>query len=184
MPRERFAHRDAERPDIRSRGNGAVARFRRIVDGNPPDLGHFTERPNPITRQLQLLADDEDVRRLHAPKRESLVMQKRERAQHGHQHLARFVFGERAPLQKLREILVGVLHHRVQVAEPHVAPTDADETNQMRMRDIGAFIPARELRLRTRPGERKQLQRRFGRRELRRLGEKHAAVIRAPEKAA
>jgi hypothetical protein len=184
MTRKRFADRDAQRPDVRGRRDRTVARFRRIVDGDPSHLGHFAERPNPVTRQLQLFADHENVRRLHAPERQPPVVQKRERAQHRHQHLARLVFRERTPLQQLCEILVGVFHHRVQVAEPHVAATDAKNLNQVRVRDIGAFIPARQLRLRTRATEGKQLQRRFGRRELRRLGEEHAAVIRAAEKAA
>ena len=112
-------------------------------------------------------------------------MQKCERTQHRHQHLPRLFFRQRAALQKLSEILIGVFHHRIQIAEPaNAASPHAEEANEMGVHDISQFIPARELRFRARPGDGNQLQRRIRGRKLYGFGEKNAAVIRASHIAA
>ncbi len=78
-------------------------------------------------------------------------MQERQRAQRRHQHLTRLFFRERATLQKLRQILIGVLHHRIQIAEAaNVAATHVQQTHHVRMRERRGRMPPRKLRLNAR----------------------------------
>lgn len=111
-------------------------------------------------------------------------MQVRERTQHRHQHLAHFFFSQRAPLKKLRQILIGVLHRGIQIADArNIAAPDVQKMHQIRMRQRRRGVPPRELRIDTRHRKRDKLQRNFSRRKLRRLRNEHTAVLGTAEKA-
>ena len=144
---QRLAKRNAQGPHVAGRRATSVASLGRVIDRQGSDIVHFTRWPDRITRELQLIADDEKVRWLDPTEHELLLMQEHERAHCRHQHFARLVFGQRATLQQLRQILVGVLHHGIQVAESaNVAPPHVEEPHEMRMRHgAGHGVPARKL---------------------------------------
>jgi hypothetical protein len=183
-PRERFANGYAQRPDIARSRTVPVTRFRRVVHRQRFDVIDFANRSNRIARQLQLIADDEHVRWLQPPEHELPLVQERQCGQRRHQHLAHFLFRKRATLQKLRQILVGVLHHGIEIAKTgDVAAPHVQEAHQIRMRERRGGVPPRKLRLEARERKRDELQRNVGRRNLCRLSEKNAAVLGTPEKA-
>jgi hypothetical protein len=111
------------------------------------------------------------------------IVEKSQGIQHRQQHLARFVLGQGALLQQLRELLVGVLHHNIGERLPtelKLAPVQ--ELDQIRVRQIGCRFPAREQQL----GEGRvcwnELDGDFGWLAPRDLGEEHRTLIGAAEK--
>ncbi len=181
-PRERFAEGDAERPHITGGGTNPITRFGWVIHRQRFDIVHFAHRPNGVTRELQLIADHQHVRRLQAPENQIPLVQECQRTQRRHEHLACLGFRERSMLEKLREILIGVFHHRIQIADASdIAASHVQQRHQVRMPKRRRRVPACKLRLNARRRQRDELQRNFRRRKLRRLNEEDRAVIGAAE---
>jgi hypothetical protein len=111
------------------------------------------------------------------------IVEKRQGVQHRQQHLARFVLRQGAVFQQLRELLVGILHHNIGERLPtEVKLTSIQELHQVRVRQIGGRLPAREQQLGEGRMCRYELDGNFGWLATRDLGEEHRTLIRAAEK--
>ena len=109
---ERFAERDAERPDVSC---GEQNRFRRGKwSGQRPRGRRFARRQNAVGGEFYVVAGGVNVGRLEPGVNESIFMQKIEHGKNCGEHAASFVWRERAARKKLAEVFVGELGNEVE----------------------------------------------------------------------
>lgn len=109
---ERFAEREAERPDV---SRWEQNRFRRGKwSGERPRGRRFARGQNTVGGESYVVASGVNVGRPEPGVNESIFMQKIERGKNCGEHAASFVRCERAARKKLAEVFVGEFGDDVQ----------------------------------------------------------------------
>jgi hypothetical protein len=89
-----------------------------------------------------MIADHQDVGGLQLPLHQVPVVQEREGVQDRQQHLAGLVLRQGPVVQQLRQGLVGVLHHQVQVRlAVELTATCLQKANQVGVIELGGRLP-------------------------------------------
>src|SRR5260370_33531773 len=111
-------------------------------------------------------------------------MQESDGLQRGSENVARFRGGERALRKKLREIFLGVFHYDIkQIEISETAAAGFEDAQQVRMRQLGGVLPAKQLEFRVGFVDLNKFDGRFLWRSAA-VGQEDGAVVRAAERAA
>jgi hypothetical protein len=135
-----------------------------------------------VACDLELITDHENIRGFQLPLNHVPVMQEVQSVQNRGQHLPRFALCQGTVQQQLCKVLVGVLHHRIEMRRSvQLASARRQNPNQAGMYQACRRHPAGELHLGESIRGGYELDRDFGRLPRRELGEVNAAVIRATQ---
>ena len=183
--RQRFDERDAEAPDIARRSETCTACFRRIVHGGLCDADpRCTGGKDAITRQFQLIGDDQEVLRLQVSVHETFAVQEAQGGQDRRKQFDDFLRSQGPLAQDFRKALLRMLHHDEQeLMAAELAQTGVEELNEVGVGQPGCQLPVRQLR-QGNPLYGDDFYRGSGIGPSLTLGEENSAVLRAAQEAA
>jgi len=121
--------------------------LRRVIHRDHVDTRrHLAHIPDGVARKAQLIADHQDVRRLQLSLDQVPVVQECEGIEDRQQQLAGLVLRQCTVAQQLRQRLVGVLHHQVQVRLAiELTPTCLQKANQVGMFELRGRFPLQPI---------------------------------------
>lgn len=106
-------------------------------------------RTNGVARQLQLIADREDIAWAEAALNLVVTMKKGQRLENGRQHFTYFIGRQRTVSQDLRKVLLTVFHDdEEKLLAIELAAAHGDEPHEARMGESGNRSPLCELAVR------------------------------------
>src|SRR5581483_5216873 len=118
----------------------------RMVHGRPAVAARrCVSCTNSVARELQRITDDQDVRWLQMPVNQALAVQECQSIHGWQEQLPGFGLGQSTTHEKIPEILVGILHYRVQVMIlRELASTGVHEPQQVWVGETGGGVPLRK----------------------------------------